>query len=314
MQRPSTSLAVFLPKPLDEYFVPALRAALTGRDVRVWPDIGPHGDIGYALALAPPPGALASLPNLTCIVPIGAGIDHLATDPQLPDVPIIRGVQPDLVARMVEYVVLGVLQHHRQARRYREFQHRCEWRQLVPPAASERTVGILGLGTIGRACAQALGALGFRLRAWSRTEHVQAGVHCFSGEERLGDFLCGTEILVCLLPLTEQTRGLLNARRLAQLPRGASLINASRGAIVVDDDLIEALDTGHLEEATLDAFAVEPLPSSHRYWTHPQVTVTPHVASTVTPTAVASFLQSVLRRLEAGEALADLRVDLQRGY
>ena len=309
------TVAVILPKPWGEYYVAALQALLPGRSVRAWPELGPLDGIRYVVAYAPPEGLLASMPNLKVLMPIGAGVEHLLADRQLPrHVPIVRLLQPDLVQRMVEYVVMTVLEHHRQARRYREFRAERRWQQLLPPSAAERRVGILGLGHLGLASAPALRSLGFQLAGWSRSSKSVEGIQCFHGREQLPAFLARTEILVCLLPQTTETTGLIDRRVLEGLPKGASLINASRGAIVNDADLLAALESGHLEEATLDAFSVEPLPADHPFWVHPRITVTPHVASAATPDAVGRFVRSVIEKVEAGGSLGDLAVDRSRGY
>jgi len=269
--------------------------------------------IDYALLWKPPAGLTARLPNLKAIFSLGAGIDHLLSDPDLRrDVPMTRVVDPNLTARMTEYVVLHVLRHHRRQHDYDALQRLGKWRALAQPLASERRVGILGLGVLGGDAARALGALGFAVSGWTRTAHTVPGVEMFHGAAGLDAFLGACEILVCLLPLTAETEGIINAALLARLPRGACFINAARGHHVVDADLLATLDTGQLAAATLDVFHVEPLPQEHGFWRHPKVTLTPHIAAVTDPRACVAQVIGNIGRLERGEAPINL-VDLRRG-
>lgn len=271
-------------------------------------------DIDYALLWKPPAGLTARLPALKAIFSLGAGIDHLLSDPELRrDVPMTRVVDPNLTARMTEYVVLHVLRHHRRQHDYDALQRLGKWRALAQPLASERRIGILGLGVLGGDAARALGALGFALSGWTRTPRTVPGVEMFHGSEGLNSFLAACEILVCLLPLTAETEGIINASLLARLPKGACFINAARGRHVVDADLLAALESGHLAAATLDVFHVEPLPQDHAYWHHPRVTLTPHIAAVTDPRACVAQVTGNIARLERGEAPVNL-VDLRRGY
>lgn len=285
-----------------------------GLEFRAWPETGDTAEIDYALVWKPPAGELARCPNLRLIVSLGAGIDHLTEDPELPrGVPICRMVDRYLTMRMTEYVVLHVLRHHRRQRAYDAQQRARAWEWLGEPAAADRKVGVMGLGVLGGDAAAKLAALGFDVAGWTRTSKQLPGIEGFHGPEGLDRFLGRTEILVCLLPLTPETRGIINRQTLAALPRGASLVNAARGGHLVEDDLLAALDAGHIAEATLDVFAEEPLPKQHRFWSHPRVTVTPHVASITDPTSSADFLVEQIRRLEAGEPLQHL-IDSATGY
>lgn len=270
--------------------------------------------IAFALVLAPPPGYLSQFPNLEVVMPVGAGVEYILSDPELPDhVSIVRFVQRDMVMRMSEYVVQHALNHHRQHKKLAQMQVRHEWGLLDQPAASERTIGIMGLGTLGQDAAEKLRQIGFNVRGWSkRLKHLE-GVMCMSGPDKLEAFLAETEILICLLPLTVETRNLLNAHTLRMLPRNASIINAARGAIINENDLLECLDEGYLREATLDAFTVEPLPREHRFWEHPAITITPHCASAVTPIALKNRLRDVLERICANQSPGHV-VDRKLGY
>lgn len=282
---------------------------------RVWPDeVEAPAEVGYAVVWAPKRGELRRYPNLAAIFSVGAGVDHILRDRDLPaGVPIVRLIEPTLARRMTEYVVHWVLHYHRDAHRYRAQQARGEWRELAPVAAGERRVGILGLGALGRAAAVALAGFGFAVAGWSRTPKAVAGVESFAGAESLTAFLARTDILVCLLPLTAATEGVIDARALAALPAGAVVINAARGGHVVEDDLLAALDSGHVAAATLDVFRDEPLPAAHPFWRHPGVAVTPHVAAMTDPKAAASAIARNIRRLGRGDPPVGL-VDPKTGY
>lgn len=292
----------------------ALRRQAPELEVRVHPEIGDPADIRYALVWAPPPGLLATLPNLRAIFSLGAGIDHLTQDPTLPrGVPVVRMVEPGLTAGMTEFVVMNVLLHHRFMLDYLQQQREGRWREIQQIAAGERRVGILGLGALGLDAVAKLKVFGFDLLGWSRSPKEVEGVRCFSGAAGLDRLLSQTDILICLLPLTEETRGLLNRETFAKLPRGAAVINVGRGPHLVAEDLIAALDSGQLGGATLDVFETEPLPPASPLWRHPRLFLTPHVASMTMPeTAVAEVIANI-RRCERGEALPN-QVDLSRGY
>jgi glyoxylate/hydroxypyruvate reductase A len=271
-------------------------------------------EIDYALLWKPPHGLTARLPRLKAIFSLGAGIDHLLADPKLRrDVPMTRVVDANLTGRMTEYVALHVLRHHRRQTDYEALQRLGKWRLLAQPPATERRVGILGMGVLGGDAARVLGALGFALAGWTRTPRAAPGIEVFHGAEGLGPFLARTEILVCLLPLTPETEGIIDAGFLARLPRGASLINAARGGHVVEPDLLAALDSGHISWATLDVFRTEPLPSDSPFWHHPKVTVTPHAAAVTDPRACVAQVAENIGRIERGEAPLN-QVDLSRGY
>jgi len=291
-----------------------LEKRLPGIEVRVWPDIGDKTSIDYALVWLPEKGLLGSLPKLKAILSLGAGVDHIFRDPDLPPgVPIARVVDPNLTARMTEYVLLHVLRYHRQQPAYDALQAAARWEELDQPAAHDRTVGIMGLGELGGDAARALVALGFKVAAWSRREKELAGVESFAGDDGLAPFLAKSEILVCLLPLTPETTGILGAALFDRLPTGACLINAARGRHLVEDDLIPALESGQLAYATLDVFRAEPLPADHPFWRDPRITVTPHIASISDPRSVADLVAENIRRVEAGERPLN-EVDPAVGY
>ena len=291
-----------------------LARLMPGLDIQLWPQIGDPAAIDYALVWRPEPGLLAGLPNLKLILSLGAGVDHILADPQLPrGVPIVRLVDPYLTDAMSEYVVLQVLRLHRQDLDYRAQQQARIWRELPQKNAHERPVGILGFGEIGQDAARKLTAVGFAVSGWSRQERAVAGFATFAGPAGLARLLAQSEILVCLLPLTSETRGILNAATFALLPRGAALVNAGRGGHLVEADLIPALDRGQLSAAALDVFEEEPLPPDHPFWRDPRILVTPHIAGTTNPATAAAIVLDTIRRFEEGDPLLN-RVDPARGY
>jgi glyoxylate/hydroxypyruvate reductase A len=288
------------------------------RIVALGDDFDP-AEVVYAAAWKQPPGSLAALPGLKVIFSLGAGIDHLARDPELPDRPIVRVVDPDLTARMSEYVVLHCLAHLRGTRYYEAQQRARNWDDARDePAASDVRVGIMGLGVLGADAARKLATMGFQVAGWSRTPKQLDHVGSFAGEAELDTFLARTDILVSLLPLTKDTRGLLDRRIFAGLARdgrigGPVFINAGRGGTQNDADILACLDDGTLAAVTLDVFEIEPLPPDSPFWAHPRVTLTPHNAATSDPDAVAAFVAAQIRRFEAGEPLRNT-VDLRAGY
>jgi glyoxylate/hydroxypyruvate reductase len=291
-----------------------LGALLPEHEIRYWPDIGDRAAIDYALVWQPEPGLLAGLPNLKLIFGLGAGIDHLLRDPALPrEVPIVRLVDPYMTDAMSEYVVLSVLRLHRQDLDYLAQQRAALWRELEQKNAAERPVGVLGFGTLGRDAGKKLQALGFPVAGWSRSPQQVAGFATFAGPAGLEALLAQSEILVCLLPLTTATAGILSAGNFARLPRGAGLVNAGRGGHLVEADLIAALDGRQLGGAVLDVFQDEPLPPEHPFWRHPRIVVTPHIAAETHPPTAAPIIGDAIRRYEAGLPVANI-VDLARGY
>ena len=290
-----------------------LQARIPDLDVRIWPEIGDPAEIDLALVWRPPPGELARYPNLRAILSLGAGIDGLIADPELPDVPIARMVDPSLTRTMTEYVLLAVLRHHREFDRFERAQRAREWAYAFPPQAADRRVGIMGLGELGAAAAGRLVAHGFQVLGWSRSAKALDGVVSFAGRSELHNFLHRTEILVCLLPLTAETVGILDAATFAELPHGACVINVARGQHLVENDLVHALNSGRLAGATLDVFREEPLPPGSPLWSNPKVLVTPHVASYSLPATAADGVAANIRRALAGEPLLH-QVDRARGY
>ncbi|MEI4472926.1 2-hydroxyacid dehydrogenase [Frigidibacter sp. MR17.24] len=270
-------------------------------------------EVKYCVVWRPETGSMKRFPNLRAIVSIGAGIDHVLADRDLPDVPIIRTIGTDLTQRMKEYVALHVLRHHRGMPEIQAAQARAEWTPIVVPPATRRRVGVMGLGNLGAEAAKLLAAIGFETVGWSRSGRTVEGVKTYAGAQEFGAFLEGTEILVNLLPLTDETRGILNADTFNRLKRGACVINAARGPHMVDDDLLGALASGQIAAATLDVFHIEPLPSDHPFWGHPQITVTPHIASMIDAATGSRIIAKNLRTFEEAGTVADL-ADATRGY
>ena len=278
-----------------------------------------RASVRYAVSWRHPPGALKDLPNLRAIFSLGAGVDHVFADPALPDKPIVRVVDPDLTDRMSEWVVMHALIHLRQLRRYERQQRERVWTDDdEQPKAGDVQVGVLGLGVLGKDAAAKLKALGFKVAGWSLSPKSLPGVACLSGADGLKRLLAQTDMLVVLLPLTEATRGIVNASLLAQLRQGGPLggpilINAGRGGLQVEADILAALDSGALHGASLDVFEREPLPNDSRLWTHPAVYVSPHNAAVSSPEAIAAFVARQIEAYERDEPLAHL-VDRRRGY
>ena len=270
--------------------------------------------IPYCLAWKAAPGVWAAMKGLKIIFGIGAGVDRLLADPSLPrGVPLVRMVEPELTRGMVEYVLWQCLFHHRKVWELEAAQSCSAWRPHTYPAPWDRTIGIMGLGKLGAAAAEKLVEFGFAVRGWSRSPKSLPKIESFAGPDQLPAFLSRTEILVCLLPLTAETRGILNSAVFAQLPRGASIINAARGGHLVESDLSAAMASGQVAAATLDVFETEPLPPDHPFWSTERLYVTPHNASITDPRSAAWRIATQIAKFEAGEGLENV-VDRARGY
>jgi glyoxylate/hydroxypyruvate reductase A len=279
----------------------------------LWPEIGDGADVRYLAAWEPPADLATRFPNLRLLFSTGAGVDQFDFAALPPDLAIVRMVEPGIVNGMVEYVTHAVLDLHRDMPAYRRAQQQQQWQVIPVRPASERRVGVLGLGSLGQAVLEKLVSFGFDCAGWSRSRHDVPGVACHAGANELDAFLARSDILVCLLPLTDATRGLLKAALFAKLPNGASLVHVGRGPQLVAADLLRALDEGHLAEAVLDVTDPEPLPADHALWSHPRVRITPHIASMTQPQTAARVAIDNLRRFVRGEPLVGL-VDRARGY
>jgi glyoxylate/hydroxypyruvate reductase A len=279
----------------------------------LWPEAGDPAAVTYAVTWKPIDGLTTLFPNLRVLFSSGAGVDQF--DPSgLPEgVTLVRMVEPGIVDSMAEYVTLATLLLHRDLVDYGLAKARRRWEPLPVVPAGRRSVGIMGLGTLGQAALARLAPFGFRLRGWNRSARAIPGVECFAGQEERDAFLSDCDILVCLLPLTDETRGILSGSLFRSLPRGASLVNAGRGGHLVEPDLLRALDEGALSAAVLDVASVEPLPSDHPFWTHPRIVLTPHVASQTQAESAGRVLAENIRRHRAGEPMIGV-VDRRRGY
>jgi glyoxylate/hydroxypyruvate reductase A len=273
-----------------------------------------HPGIHYCLAWRPRKGLYARVPDLKVIFALGAGIERLLADPELPPhVPLVKMAEPGLTEAMIHYVLWQTLNHHRRFWELEMAQRALRWVEQDYPAPWNRKVGILGLGALGEATAAALRDFGFQMRGWSRSPKAIPGVACFGGLDRLAEFLDGLEILICLLPLTPETIGILNADMFRGLAPGAALINAARGGHLNESDLLPALESGQLSAATLDVTSVEPLPREHPFWRHPRIFITPHNAAETAPATGLLEIARQIARFEAGQPLEHL-VDRARGY
>ena len=274
----------------------------------------PPRDIDYALLWKPPARLLRDLGSVKAIFNLGAGIDSLAGSEALPaGVPVVRVEDAGMAEQMSEYVVHAVLRQYREFDSYAEAQRAGLWRPLARRQKRGFDIGILGIGVLGTAVAAALLPFGFPLAGWSRTRKAVAGVDSYAGSAELDAFLARCQVLVCLLPLTRDTRGLLDRRTLSQLPVGAHLVNVARGALIVDDDLLALLDEGRLGGATLDVFQDEPLPAAHPFWHHPRISITPHVSAVTLVEESVAQIAAKITRLEAGLPITGI-VDPERDF
>ncbi|MCW0235686.1 MAG: glyoxylate/hydroxypyruvate reductase A [Ferrovibrio sp.] len=310
---------VLLVKSGGEAALPEWRALFQSAapqwDIRWWDDPAVDPDaVVYALVWQPEAGRLARYPNLRAIFSSAAGVDHIVDDPMLPNhVPVYRMVVEQTAQTVAEYVCLHALAWLRDFARMRRAQAERRWDAFeAPRLASQTRVGIMGLGTIGQLCGSMLLALGFQVHGWARTPKSVPGISCHVGLGGLQPFLEQSDLLVGLVPDTPQTRGLVNADTIWHLPKGAAIINVARGPLVVLDDLIAALNSGHLSAAVLDVFDIEPLPSDHPIWSHPKVTVTAHIAGFASRRARVQKVVDLVDAIERGEVR--IAYDRTRGY
>jgi glyoxylate/hydroxypyruvate reductase A len=302
------------PQAIDEWRA-QFRSFAPELDVAGWHEDVDPTTVDYALVWAPDAGRLATFPNLKLIISAGAGVDHILADPALPrHLPIARMVTTRTRTEMAEYVLTSALMITRDVKRITDNQSRRHWEIFDSlRVAADVRVGIMGLGHLGIAAAQLLSRAGFPVSGWSRGATTLPGMPSYAGQEQFARFLANTDLLVCLLPATDATRGILNRTTLAQLPKGASLINAGRGAHMVTQDILDALDTGHLDQAILDVFEAEPLPEDSPLWTHPRIIITPHCAAIPDRKERARHTALLIAANEQGEALPNI-YDPQRGY
>jgi glyoxylate/hydroxypyruvate reductase len=279
---------------------------------RVWPDLGDPAAIRYLVAWQP--GDLAvTLPNLEIVFSVGAGVDQLDLSQIPAHLPVVRMIEPGIVDGMVEYVTQAVLAIHRDLFDYALQQQARVWQPMPLRAAASRRIGVLGLGLLGTAVLERLRLFGFACAGWSRSQHEIDGVDCYAGEAGFDAFLARTDVLICLLPLTDATRGLLGRRVFDTLPRGASLVHVGRGPQLDSAALLDALERGQLHSAVLDVTDPEPLPADHPLWAQPRVRITPHIASATRPESAVDAVLENLRRFHAGERMNG-QIDRTRGY
>jgi glyoxylate/hydroxypyruvate reductase A len=280
---------------------------------RAWPDIGDPKEIRYLAAWQAPDDLETLLPNLQVLFALSAGVDQLDLDRLPTTLPVVRLLDPSITRGMCEYASFAVLSLHRDMLRYRQQQMaRCWQAHLLQPAAKRR-VGVMGLGTQAQQILATLQTFGFDLSGWARSEHRIAGVDCFAGAEQLPAFLGRCDIVVCVLPLTEQTKGILNRQLFQHLPKGAALVNMGRGGHLIEEDLLEALASGQLSAAVLDVLEQEPAAPDHPFWHHPQILLTPHIAAMTQPESAFSVLLENIRRHQRGESMLG-QVDRERSY
>lgn len=298
------SMAFICPNRDLTEWVAALKEQDSTLHIEVWPEIAMPEQVEFAICWNHPPGVLQQFPNLKCISSLGAGVEQLLNDTtRPPGIPLVRIVDADLKQSMAEYVMLAALSHFRRFTEYRRQQKSGEWTALAVPHISTVDVGIMGCGELGRYVAERLADFGFSVCCWSRSRKELDSIKSYSGNDELDAFLGRATVLVCMLALTPETENILDERILKRLPQGAYLINVARGAHLVEADLLSALDCGHLSGALLDVSRKEPLPTQHPFWTHKNITITPHIASITNPKTAVGQLVENYRRVLAHEPL-----------
>lgn len=309
------NILFFCANDTDKAIEQAFRARLPHADFRVYPEVGQANEIDYAIVWQPPESFFDDLTNLKAIFSIAAGVDHLLTHPHLPThAPLVRLLDAGMGEKMAEYVLYGVLGAQREMTAYRIHQLQTHWDYTDRNhAASDWDVGILGLGTLGLKVAERLRLNGYPVHGWSRTPRQHDTIHTYCGNDGLDDMMSAIKVLVCLLPLTEHTTGILNAELLHRAAPGLFVINVARGGHLVDEDLLQALDTGQVSGALLDVTSPEPLPGNHPFWLHPKITLTPHTSAPTQASQSVGQIVSNINRHEAGGALSGI-VDRQNGY
>lgn len=305
-------------KQAMQWFIDAWKQALhtlnPTLDIRVWPDIGNADDIDFALAWQPFHGALKQFKHLKAIHSLGAGVDHIFTDPDLnPHVPIVRIMDTYMASDIVQYVAAYVLHHVKRVTHWADKQKQKTWFKQPPFSFAEKNIGIMGLGYLGGKAATLLNQFDLNILGWSQSQKSLPDITQFVGDEQLPAFLAATDILICMLPLTAKTENILNLQTFSQLRHGAYIINVGRGQHLVEEDLLTALASGQLQGACLDVFRQEPLPVDHPFWTHPRIIVTPHIASVTNPTTAAPQVYENYLRAQSGQALLN-QVDFYKRY
>lgn len=272
-------------------------------DLRLWPEIGEPSQVRYFAAWQPPQNLHERFPNLEVIFATSAGVDQFDLG-ELPEhIKVVRMLDPGIAQGIVEYAGFAVLSLHRQMPLYLQQQREKQWQVHELTPASKRRVGVMGLGNLGVATLESLRPFGFELSGWARSQKDIPGVQCFTGAEQLPNFLAQCDILICLLPLTDDTRGILNAKTFAAMPKGAQLINLGRGGHLVESDLLQALESGQLSHAIIDVLNDEPPATEHPFWHHPNIWLTPHIGANTSPDSAFDVLLGNIRRHQRGEAM-----------
>lgn len=283
-------------------------------EIVVWHEGASIAPCDYAVLWSPPVALLPELQHVKAIFLTGAGADGiLKYSEALPPVPVIRLGDAGMAIQMAEFVAHAVLRYFRRFDEYEQLARRGVWKPLPQHDKADFTVGVMGTGVLGKRVLESLASFGFPLRGWSRSAKQIDGVTCYAGTGQLDDFLCGTRVLVCLLPLTPDTTNVLDRSRLSLLPQGAYLINVARGALVAEPDLLTLIRSGHIAGATLDVFRNEPLPAPHPFWDEPKITITPHISALTLRRESIEQISAKLKAFERGEAVADV-VERNRGY
>ncbi|QYA24222.1 glyoxylate/hydroxypyruvate reductase A [Gramella sp. MT6] len=308
------SVLIVCPGKDPENWVNALKNQHPGMNIYVYPEDHDNEEVEFALTWNHPRGLFKNYPNLRVIASMGAGVDHILSDDALPEgVEITKVVDETLTEDMGDFVLSQVMNHIRGLHHYVKAQKEKKWEKFQYKRPQDTKVGIMGLGVLGNEVADKLHKNYFNVYGWSRTEKSCDHVTSFHGKDQLEDFLHNSEILVCLLPLTEETENILNADLFDMLPEGAYVINVARGEHLVEHDLMEMIDNGHLSGASLDVFREEPLPEDHPFWDHPKINITPHIASLTKPESVAGQIAENYDRMKDEEPLKN-KVELDKGY
>jgi len=308
------SLLILSPTRETDSWVQAIKELDVRIDVFVYPEKIDLLEVEFILAWNHPYGSFKKYSNLKCISSMGAGVDYLLKDPELPEhVGLIRVVDPELSKTMFEFILAMLLNQMRGLTRFKRYQMTSEWKPKSYQRIEDVRVGIMGLGEIGTYVTERLLNLGFKVSGWAQSAKPNLKVDVSLGLDQLKAFMTNCDFLVCLLPSTPKTQGLLNKETLQYLPKGAKLINVARGDILVENDLIHLLDDEHLSQASLDVFQQEPLAENHPFWTHPKIDITPHVASLTNPKTVAPQIVENYWRMKKGEQLLH-EVSRVKGY
>ncbi|WP_162054623.1 2-hydroxyacid dehydrogenase [Pontibacter pamirensis] len=295
-------------------WVNALKEKRPELNVRIYPEDTNREDVEFALAWNHPIGAFKKYPNLKCISSMGAGVDHILKDPELPEAAIItRITDPNLAKDMAEFTIALVMNHVRGLSSFKIAEQKQLWKPTGYLRTEDVTVGVMGVGVLGTHVARQLNKIGFKVNGWASTAKELENVEVYVGQNGLNAFLAASDILICLLPLTKETANILNKDTFRKLPEGAFIINVARGEHLVEQDLIEMIDEGHLSGASLDVFREEPLPKQHPFWEHPKINITPHIASITNPATAVSQILDNYDRLKNNEPLTGT-VSLTKGY